>query len=91
MEQLRHWIADTFPKGTRISNPQGSFLLWVELPKSVDCLDLYRKAMEKKIAITPGVLFSAQGQYQHHIRLSCGAVEGEQARKSISTLAKLMG
>ena len=91
MEQLRHWITDAFPPGTRISNPQGSFLLWVELPKTVDCLDLYRKAMEKKIAITPGVLFSAQGQYQHHIRLSCGAVEGEQARKSISTLAKLMG
>jgi DNA-binding transcriptional MocR family regulator len=91
MEQLRLWIAEAFPQGTRISNPQGGFLLWVELPKKVDCLDLYRKAMEKKIAITPGVLFSAQGQYRHHIRLSCGAVEGEQARKSIFTLAKLMG
>ena len=91
MEQFRHWIADAFPPGTRISNPQGGFLLWVELPKTVDCLDLYRKAMEKKIAITPGVLFSAQDQYRHHIRLSCGAVEGEQARRSISMLAKLMG
>ena len=90
MEQLRHWIADAFPPGTRITNPQGGFFLWVELPKPVDCLDLYRRAMDKKIAITPGVLFSAQGQYQHHIRLSCGAVEGEQAKKSISALAKLM-
>jgi DNA-binding transcriptional MocR family regulator len=90
MEQFRHWLTEAFPKGTRISNPQGGFLLWVELPKSVDCLDLYQRARDKKIAITPGVLFSAQGQYQHHIRLSCGAVEGEQARKSIHTLAKLM-
>ena len=90
MEQLRHWIAEAFPPGTRISNPQGGFLLWVELPKAVDCLELYRKAMDKKIAITPGVLFSAQGQYQHHIRLSCGAVEGEQAKRSIGVLAKLM-
>lgn len=91
MDQFRHWLTDAFPRGTRISNPQGGFLLWVELPKSVDCLTLYRKALEKKIAITPGVLFSAQGQYKHHIRLSCGAVEGEQAQKSIVTLAKLMG
>lgn len=90
MEQFRYWIAEAFPQGTRISNPQGAFLLWVELPKSVDCLDLYRKALDKKIAITPGVLFSAQGQYRHHIRLSCGAVEGEQARRSINLLAKLM-
>ena len=90
MEQFRHWLADAFPKGTRISNPQGGFLLWVELPPNVDCLDLYRKALEKKIAITPGVLFSAQGQYRHHIRLSCGAVDGEQAKRSISLLARLM-
>ncbi len=90
-DQFRHWIAETFPGGTRISNPQGGFLLWVELPESIDCLDLYRKALEKKIAITPGVLFSAQGQYQHHIRLSCGSVDTEQAKRSIGLLARLMG
>lgn len=90
MDQLRRWVTDYFPQGTRIANPKGGFLLWVELPNKYDCLDLYRKAMEKKISITPGVLFSAQAQYQHHIRLSCGAVEGDQARKSIRTLAKLL-
>jgi len=90
MDQFRHWIAGSFPQGTRISNPWGGFLLWVELPKDIDCLDLYRKAMNKKIAITPGILFSAQGQYRHHIRLSCGAVDGDVAKKSIAMLAKLM-
>ena len=83
-------MSDAFPAGTRITNPQGGFLVWVELPNGIDCLELYRRAMEKKIAITPGILFSAQGQYQHHIRLSCGAVEGEQARRSIAVLAKLL-
>jgi DNA-binding transcriptional MocR family regulator len=90
MDQLRRWITEAFPAGTRISNPQGGFLLWVELPESIDCLDLYRKALEKKIAITPGVLFSAQGQYQHHVRLSCGSVDAEQAKRSIAQLARLM-
>ena len=90
MDQLRRWVSDAFPKGTRITNPKGGFLLWVELPKTCSSIDLYQKAMAKKIAITPGLLFSAQGQYQHHIRLSCGAIEGEQARKSIGTIARLL-
>ena len=90
MEQLRRWVSEIFPPGTRMTNPKGGFLLWVELPEKYDSLVLYRKAMEKKIAITPGILFSAQGQYKNHIRLSCGAVEGELARKSILALARLL-
>lgn len=90
MDQLRRWVTELFPQGTRITHPKGGFLLWVELPKTIEAMNLYRKAMKKKIAITPGILFSAQGQYRHHIRLSCGAVEGEQARKSIGRLAKLL-
>lgn len=90
MDQLRRWVADAFPEGTRITSPKGGFVLWVELPKKYDAVSLYRKAMEKKIAITPGILFSAQGQYKNHIRLSCGSVDGELARKTINTLAKLL-
>ena len=90
MEQIRRWVSEYFPKGTRITNPQGGFVLWVELPEKYDCLKLYRQALEKKIAITPGILFSAQGQYKNHIRLSCGSVEGEQMRKSVMTIAKLL-
>ena len=90
MDQLRRWVADAFPKGTRITNPNGGFLLWIELPKTYDAVTIYQKAIAKKIAITPGILFSAQDQYKNHIRLSCGAVEGEQARKAINTLVKLL-
>jgi len=90
MDQLRRWVADAFPQETRITDPSGGFLFWIELPKKYNALDLYRKAMAKKIAITPGILFSAQGQYKNHIRLSCGAIDGEQARKTINMLAKLL-
>ena len=90
MDQLRRWVSDFFPQGTRITSPNGGFLLWVELPKKHDSLVLYRKAMSKKIAITPGILFSAQEQYKNHIRLSCGAIDGEKTRKTINALAKLL-
>jgi DNA-binding transcriptional MocR family regulator len=90
MERLRHWVAEYFPEGTRMSDPAGGFILWLELAKQINSLELYRRAMEKRIAITPGILFSAQGQYQNHLRLSCGAVEGEKARKSVQILARIL-
>ena len=90
MEQLRHWISEFFPKQTRVSNPEGGFILWLELPKQVDALVLYQEALTRRIAITPGILFSAQGQYKHHIRLSCGVVEGEKARRSIKLLGEMI-
>ncbi|MDH5182735.1 MAG: PLP-dependent aminotransferase family protein [Gammaproteobacteria bacterium] len=90
MEQLRHWIREYFPANTRMSNPEGGFILWLELPKEVDSFALYHQAKNQRITITPGLLFSAQAQYTHHIRLSCGVVEGEKARRSIQKLATLI-
>jgi len=89
MEQLKYWVSEYFPQGTRMTYPKGGFLTWLELPQNVSALTLHHKAIDKRIAVTPGILFSAQGQYQHHIRLSCGAVEGEQARASLQTLGAL--
>ncbi|MFV2058536.1 MAG: PLP-dependent aminotransferase family protein [Thiohalomonadales bacterium] len=90
MGRLREWVSRYFPEGTRISDPQGGFLLWVELPETVDSFKLYHAAMEHNIAITPGILFSVQSQYTNHIRLSCGAVEDDVAERSIKKLATLM-
>ncbi len=89
MAQLRDWVGRYFPAGTRATNPEGGFLLWLELPRGIDSLELYRRAMQAGIAITPGVLFSARGQYDHHVRLSCGVVEGEPARQAIQRLGAL--
>ncbi len=65
-------IRDSFPKGTRLTRPQGGFCLWVELPTSISSLDLHRKAIQAKINIAPGPIFSASRKYQNFIRISCG-------------------
>jgi len=90
MARLREWVSRYFPEGTRMSDPQGGFLLWVELPEKIDSFKLYHAAMDHKIAITPGILFSVQSQYTNHIRLSCGAVEDDVVERSIKKLALLM-
>ena len=84
-------ISQHFPEGTRVTRPAGGFVLWVELPKRVDSLELYRKALEKKISIAPGPIFSAKQKYQHFIRLSCGQPWSERLEHALITLGRLAG
>lgn len=65
-------ITDYFPPETRIIPPQGGFMLWVELDKRIDTTELYYKAMQQKISIAPGRMFTLQDQYKHCMRLSYG-------------------
>lgn len=83
-------ISTYFPKGTKISRPEGGFVLWVELD-GVDTALLQQKALEHHIAFTPGMVFTAQKRYNHCLRISCGtpwSKEIEDAIKKIGELAK---
>lgn len=84
-----HAIGKYFPEGTKVTRPLGGFLLWVELPKSVNALALYRKALAEKISIAPGPLFSAKQRYPNFIRLSCGHPWSAELEQALATLGKL--
>ncbi len=61
-----------FPTGTRVTRPLGGYFLWLELPPSVDALALHHRARESGISTAPGVLFSADRRFTHHLRLNVG-------------------
>jgi DNA-binding transcriptional MocR family regulator len=84
-------VARRFPEGTRVSRPGGGLVLWVELPRGVDALCLYRRAREARIGIAPGPLFSASGRYRSFIRLSCGSPFGERVERALATLGRMAG
>ncbi len=63
-------IGRHFPEGTRVSRPQGGFLLWVEMPQQLDALRLYEEARMCGISIAPGHLFSLEGKFSNCIRLN---------------------
>ncbi|NMO16794.1 PLP-dependent aminotransferase family protein [Pyxidicoccus fallax] len=65
-------VQQCFPEGTRLTAPRGGFVLWVELPRGTDAVELYRRALEHGISISPGILFSASHSYRNHVRLNCG-------------------
>ncbi|WP_029914118.1 PLP-dependent aminotransferase family protein [Pelobacter seleniigenes] len=68
--QMTDAIGRCFPPGTRVSRPQGGFLLWVEMPLGIDALHLYKLAKSCGISIAPGQLFSVEGKFSNCIRLN---------------------
>ena len=86
---LIHAIQNYFPKGTRCSRPSGGVVIWIEFPKWVDALKLYRMALKEKIAIAPGPMFSPTRQYQNFIRLHCGEIWSDKIEKAVVTIGRL--
>ncbi|MBU2293105.1 MAG: aminotransferase class I/II-fold pyridoxal phosphate-dependent enzyme, partial [Gammaproteobacteria bacterium] len=64
------WISRYFPAGTRVSRPQGSFMLWIELPVGFDSQRLNRELLQHAIQIAPGSIFSAAGKYRNCLRIN---------------------
>ncbi|MES2489017.1 MAG: PLP-dependent aminotransferase family protein [Pseudomonadota bacterium] len=78
-----------FPVGTTVARPQGGFVLWIELPKQIDAMEMFRRAAKQGIAISPGILYSADGRYHHHIRLNCAVSWTPALEQALRTLGKL--
>ncbi len=70
VELLSNAVMRHFPTGTRLTRPTGGFVLWVQLPESVDALELYKIALMGGITLAPGQLFSATNQFPNFIRLN---------------------
>jgi DNA-binding transcriptional MocR family regulator len=92
-ERYREAIAHHFPEGTRVSRPQGGFVVWVELSEGgaggVKAVDLQLRALDRGIAIAPGTIFSARQRFGHCIRISTGHPWSPRIERAIATLGQL--
>ncbi len=82
--------AQHFPDDIRITHPQGGYILWIRLPQGVDGMALYESALEEKIAISPGTLFSVNKQYNNFIRINYGQENAQNLEKAAILLGRLM-
>lgn len=88
--QFTRAINEYFPDNVKMSAPKGGFTLWVELDKSIDAYNLYREAMEHKISIAPGSMFTLQERYRNCMRMSYGMPWTPQVDKALKTLGGLV-
>lgn len=89
MQTMQHVLARTFPGETRVTRPEGGLVLWVELPDGVDSVELFFKAREQGIGISPGPIFSTQDKFNSFIRLSCGMAWDQNIEAGVTRLGEL--
>jgi DNA-binding transcriptional MocR family regulator len=83
--QVREAVVRHFPAGTRVSRPEGGYILWVELPEGFDAFKLYEAALREGIGIAPGTIFTLGDSYKNCFRLNA-AFWSERTERALETL-----
>jgi len=83
-------IMQYFPENTKVSRPQGGFVLWLELDKKLNAYSLYKEALRHQISVAPGQLFSAQKQFGNCLRISYARPWDKEVEEGLKTLGRLI-
>lgn len=88
-DDARALIARSFPRGTRVTDPPGGYILWIELPDALEADALFRACLAERIVIAPGSLFSATERYRHCLRLGVGGRWDEAHRTALRRVGRI--
>lgn len=89
-EQMAEAIARYFPPGTRLTVPNGSMLLWVEMPAGTSAQAVFDAALLQGIRVAPGSMFSNSSRYDHFLRISCGFPFSDGIDEALRKLADIV-
>ncbi|PWW17499.1 MULTISPECIES: PLP-dependent aminotransferase family protein [unclassified Chryseobacterium] len=88
--QIQKAVTEYFPDNTKISEPKGGFMLWLELDKRICTEDLYDVAFEQKINFAPGRMFSQHNQYQNCMRLNYALEWTDRVESDLEKLGRMI-
>ncbi|EJL74468.1 aminotransferase-like domain-containing protein [Chryseobacterium populi] len=88
--QIQKAVTTYFPDNTKISEPKGGFMLWLELDKRICTENLYDEAFSKKISFAPGRMFSQYNQYGNCMRLNYGLEWTDRVENDLERLGKMI-
>lgn len=83
-------IVRYFPTGTRMTEPNGGLMLWVELPENLSSQRLFDAALVEGILIAPGLMFSNSQRFEHFIRINCGSPYSKNIDKGLHRLGEIV-
>lgn len=88
LEALEKYMSDI--PGVYWSKPKGGFFVWLVLPETGDCDQLFDKAIEHKVVYVRGSAFFADGQGRNTARLNFSQPKVEDIDKGIKILADVI-
>jgi DNA-binding transcriptional MocR family regulator len=68
----------------------GGVALWVQLDDRIDSLLLFRRALEAKVAVMPGIMCASGDAFANCIRICCGLPYDDRIEQGIETLGRLI-
>lgn len=76
------------PKGVTWTKPEGGLFLWVTLPKHMDTVAMFPKAIEKNVAYVIGSAFYYDGSVKNDMRLNFSYASEDEIKKGVKRLAE---
>lgn len=80
-------IDEFFPKEVVCTRPDGGMFLWGKLPEGARSMNLFERAIDKKVIFVPGEPFYTVEKESSSFRLNFSCVEEELGREGIYRLA----
>ena len=83
-------MAEYFPDTVTYTKPDGGMFIWATLPEGVSALEIFPKALEKKVAFVPGDPFYVNQHNVNTMRLNYTNADSDTIREGIRRLGELL-
>ena len=79
-------LTENMPDGVRWTHPHGGLFLWVTLPTQLNSIELFKDAIQQKVAFVPGKSFYPYSGGENTMRLNFSNATPERINEGISRL-----
>ena len=81
---------ELFPSEVHWTHPEGGMFLWGILPQGMDSAEVFKQAVERKVAFVPGASFHPNGGGQNTLRINFSYSNPDEIREGITRLGTLL-
>ena len=85
---VRDAVIRYFPEGTKVSDPQGGFLVWVELPFKLDSAAWAARTRAGNVSFARGEVFLTGAAARSCLRLNCARAAESDLENAVRILAE---
>ncbi|WP_449241835.1 aminotransferase-like domain-containing protein [Desulfovibrio sp.] len=77
-----------FPEEVRFTRPEGGMFLWAAMPEGCASMDLFERAIARKVAFVPGRPFYVDGTGENTLRLNYSNSDPERIEEGVRRLGE---
>jgi 2-aminoadipate transaminase len=83
-------LADSFPRESEWTRPEGGLFLWATLPDYLDTTDLLARALQENVAFVPGRAAFLDGRGGSSMRLNFSGIGEDDIREGIRRIGEVV-